>query len=157
MTNTLTYFRVDGSWRDIEQHIPSQTGIAPQEDDVSAYVDFFPGTEKEAVQQGYTMLLPDYETFGDTELALAPITGRTINAELCTIAIGDPKGVQLVANPAWMGLTGDDALFYHVRYRNVTYGGALQRFSSFAFRAPVGNTGVRITSVTLERFEYRGP
>lgn len=157
MTNTLTYFRVDGSWRDIEQHIPSQSGITPQENDVSAYVDFYPGTEKDAIEQGYTFLLPNYETYGDTELSIAPMTGRTINAKLCTIAVGDPIGVELVSNPAWMGLTGEAALFYHVRYRNVTYGGALQRFTSFAFKAPVDATPVRITSTTLTRYDYRGP
>jgi hypothetical protein len=155
MTNTLTYFRVDGAWRDVEEHIPSQAGIAPQIDDVSAYVDFFPGTQLEAISQGYVFLAPNYETYGDTEIALAPITGRTINARLCTIAVGDPNGIQLVANSAWMDL--DEPLFYHVRYRNVTYGGALQRFSNFAFQAPVDVTGVLLTSTTLTRYEYRGP
>jgi hypothetical protein len=51
----------------------------------------------------------------------------------------------------------DEPLFYHVRYRNVTYGGALQRFSNFAFQAPVDATGVLLTSTTLTRYEYRGP
>lgn len=155
MTNSLTYFRVDGSWRDIEEHIPSQAGIAPQEDDVSLYVDFFPGTEMDALSQGLTFIAPDYETYGDTELSLAPITGRTINAKLCTIAVGDPNGLELVANSPWMAL--DDPLYYHVRYRNVTYGGAVQRLSNFAFLAPTDGTGVRITSKTLTRFDYRGP
>lgn len=156
MTNSLTYFRVDGSWRDVEQPIPSNTGtIAPQVDDVSAYVDFFPGTELNAITQGLTFIAPDYETYGDTELSLAPITGRTIDALLCSITVHDPNGVQLVANSAWMDL--DEPLFYHVRYRDVTYGGALQRFSNFAFQAPVDGTGVRITSKTLTKFDYRGP
>lgn len=155
MTNSLTYFRVDGAWRDVEEHIPSVAGIAPQVDDVSAYVDFFPGTQLDAIPQGFTFLAADYETYGDTEIALAPITGRTINARLCTIAVGDPNGIQLVANSAWMDL--DEPLFYHVRYRNVTYGGALQRFSNFAFQAPVDATGVSLTSTILARFDYRGP
>lgn len=156
MTNTPTFFRVDGSWRDIEQPIPSNTGsIAPQEDDVSAYVDFFPGTEMEATEQGFTFYALDYRTFGDTELSVAPITGRTIDALLCSITVGDPNGVELLANSAWMAL--DEPLFYHVRYRNVTYGGALQRFSNFAFQAPTDATGVRITGKTLTRFDYRGP
>lgn len=155
MTNSLVYFRVDGSWRDVEEHIPDETGIAPQLDDVSAYVDFFPGTETDAVVQGLTFFAANYETFGDTEVALAPITGRSINARLCTIAVGDPQGIELVAAAPWMDL--DEPLFYHVRYRNVTYGGALQRFTPFAFRAPVDGAGVRITSKALARFPYRGP
>lgn len=155
MTNTVLYFRVDGSWRDIEEHIPSQTGITPQENDVSAYVDFFPGTELEAVETGFTFLAPNYQTFGDTELAFAPITGRTIDATLRTIAVGDPEGLELPANSPWMDL--DEPLFYHVRYRNVTYSGALQRFSPFAFKAPNDATPVRITSTTLVRYNYRGP
>lgn len=156
MTNSLTYFRVDGSWRDIEQPIPGNTGsIAPQENNVSAYVDFFPGLEKSAYEIGLAFLVPDYETFGDTELALAPITARAINGKLTSITKTDPIGAQLVSNAAWMDLGVD--LFYHVRYRNVTYGGAIQRFSNFAFKAPVDSTPVRITSTTLERFDYRGP
>lgn len=155
MTNSLTYFRVDGVWRDVEEHIPSVTGIAPQVNDVSAYVDFFPGTELDAVVQGLSFIAPDYETYGDTELSLAPITGRTINARLCTIAVGDPIGVELVSNSPWMLLT--EPLFYHVRYRNVTYGGALQRFSNFAFQAPTDATGVLLTKRNLVKFDYRGP
>lgn len=156
MTNSLTYFRVDGSWKDIEQPIPGNVGsIAPQEDDVSCYVDFFPGLEKLALTGGLTLLVPNYETLGDTELALAPITARTIDGVLCSITRTDPVGAQLVSNAPWMDL-GED-LYYHVRYRNVTYGGALQRFSSFAFKAPTDGTAVRITSTTLERFDYYGP
>lgn len=156
MTNSLTYFRVDGAWRDVEQPLPSNTGgIAPELADVSAYVDFFPGTQDEAIPQGLTLLIPNYETYGDTELSLAPITGRTINGKLCTIAIGDPNGVELVSDSAWFLF--DEPLFYHVRFRNVTYGGAIQRLSGFAFQAPADSTGVRITSTTLERFDYCGP
>ena len=156
MTNSLTYFRVNGSWRDIEQPIPHNANvIRPQEDDVSAYVDFFPGTESEALPGGLTLYVPDYETLGDTELSLAPITGRTMEAKLCSITVGDPEGVELVANSAWLDF--GEPLFYHVRFHNVTYGGALQRLSNFAFQAPVDATPVRITSVNLQRFPYRGP
>lgn len=156
MTNSLTYFRVDGSWRDIEQPIPGNVGsIAPQENDVSAYVDFFPGVEKFASSGGLTLLVPNYETRGDTELSIAPITARTINGLLCSITRTDPVGAELVSNAPWMALGVD--LFYHVRYRNVTYGGALQRFSNFAFKAPTDSTGVLITSTTLQRYDYYGP
>lgn len=158
MTNSLAYFRVDGSWIDAEQPIPGNVGsIAPQVNNVSAYVDFFPGTEKLALENGLTFLVPNYSTFGDTEVALDPITARTMNGVLCSITKTDPVGAELVYNAPWMGLIDDDALFYHVRYRNVTYGGALKRFDSFAFKAPVDATPVRITSTTLERFDYRGP
>jgi hypothetical protein len=102
-----------------------------------------------------SFIAPNYETYGDTELSLAPITGRTINARLCTIAIGDPEGVELVSNSSWMLL--DEPLFYHVRYRNVTYGGALQRFSNFAFQAPTDTTGVLLTKKNLVKFDYHGP
>lgn len=156
MPNTLTYFRVDGSWRDVEQPIPSNAGsIAPQLSDTSAYVDFFPGTQDGADAGGLTLYVPDYETFGDTELSIAPITARAINALLSSITGGDPVGVMLVAGAAWMDF--GEPLFYHVRYRNVTYGGALQRFSNFAFQASTGTTPVRITSPTLTRYPYRGP
>lgn len=155
MTNSLTYFRVDGAWRDVEEHIPSISGIAPQINDVSLYVDFFPGTEDVALAGGFTLYVTDYETYGDTELSLAPITGRTILGTLRTIAAGDPEGVELVANSAWLDLP--EPLFYHVRYRNVTYGGAVQRLSNFAFEAPTTSTPVRITSPGLVRFPYRGP
>lgn len=156
MTNSLLYFRVDGSWRDIEQPIPGSTGsITPQENDVSAYVDFFPGLERSAGEGGLALILPNYETFGDTEVAIAPITARTINGVLCSITKTDPVGAKLVSNAPWMGLS--ENLFYHVRYRNVTYGGALQRFSNFAFKAPVDTTGVRITSTMLQRYDYCGP
>lgn len=156
MTNSLLYFRADGAWRDIEQPIPGSTGsITPQENNVSAYVDFFPGIESEAGVGGLTLILPDYETFGDTEVAIAPITARTINGKLCSITKTDPVGAQLVSNAPWMLLS--ENLFYHVRYRNVTYGGALQRFQNFAFKAPSDTTGVRITSTTLQRYDYRGP
>ena len=155
MTNSLVYFTATGAWRDVEQPIPANGLIAPQIDDVSAYVDFFPGTEKLAVETGFTLYVPDYETYGDTELSLAPITGRTMNGKLCTVAVGDPVGVQLVSGAPWMDF--GEPLYYHVRFRNVTYGGALQRLSNFAFQAPTDSTPVHLTSVALTRTEYRGP
>jgi hypothetical protein len=155
MPNSLTYFRVDGAWRDVEQPIVGNGAITPQVDDVSAYVDFFPGTQDSALLGGLTLYVPDYSTYGDTELSLAPITGRTMNGRLCTIAVGDPTGVQLVSNSAWMDF--GEPLFYHVRFRNVTYGGATQRLSNFAFQAPIGSTPVVLTSVALQRYPYRGP
>lgn len=158
MPNSLTYFRVDATVLDIEQPLPSGTTIVPQLDDVSAYVDFFPGTLKEALQIGMSLLVPDFDrgggVHGDTDIQLAPITGRLINGSLCTVAIGDPKGVDLVANSSVLALP---ELYYHVRFTNVTYGGAVQRISNFAFQAPTGATPVLLTSTTLARFPYAGP
>lgn len=156
MTNSVGLFRVDGSWHDFEQPIPANTGsIAPQQNNVNLYVDFFPGLEKSASELGLTFLVPNYEAIGDTEIALDPITARAINGVLCSITRTDPVGVDLVSNLPWMDLGVD--LFYHVRYRNVTYGGALKRFSNFAFKAPIDATPVRITSTTLQRYDYCGP
>jgi hypothetical protein len=155
-TNSLVYFRVDGSWRDVEQPLPSSVGsIAPQENPTYCYVDFYPGTDKVVGEGGMTFLVPSLETYGDTELSIAPITGRALGSTLRSITRGDPVGVELLSNAPWM-LLGQD-LYYHVRYRNVTYGGALQRFSPFAFKAPTDSTPVLLTSRSLPRFDYYGP
>lgn len=159
MPNTLVYFTVTGHARDVEQPLPSGSTITPQVDDVSGYVDFFPGDQFEAKQTGLECYASDLDLGGgvhaDTVLPVAPITGRLINGNLCTIAIGDPQGVALLANSAFLNL--DSALYYHVRFRNVTYGGALQRLSNFAFAAPPTATGVLLSSTTLARVPYGGP
>lgn len=156
MSNSLSFFRVDGAWRDAEQPLPSSAGsITPQVDDVSGYVDFFPGTEKEALSGGLSLYVSDYETYGDTELVIAPITARMMNAYLCSITVGDPKGVDLVDNSAWMDF--GEPMFYHVRYRNITYSGELQRFSNFAFQVPGDGSPILLTSPALTRFAYAGP
>lgn len=156
MPNSLSYFRVDGAWRDAEQPIPSNAdSITPQVDDVSGYVDFFPGTQSEALSSGLALYVSDYETYGDTELVIAPITGRMMNAFLCSITVNDPKGVELVDNSTWLDF--GEPMFYHVRFRNISYSGAAQRFSNFAFQAPGDGSGVLLTSPTLTRLPYRGP
>jgi hypothetical protein len=94
-------------------------------------------------------------TYGDTFVPLAPITGRFLNGHLCTVAYGDPVGVELVANTWVLGLTSP--LFYHVRFRNVTYGGGLQAISDFAFQAPSSAVTINITSSSVPRFTYGGP
>lgn len=163
MPNSLTYFRVDAYVHDVEQPLPSGTTINPTLQDVSGYVDFFPGDQLEATAGGVIVIVTDLDLGGgvhvDTELPVAPITGRLIEGRLCTVAIGDPTGVGLLSNSAPIGLpdTGLDALYYHVRWRNVTYGGALQRLQNFSFLAPVDTTPVLLTSHLLERFDYRGP
>lgn len=156
MSNSLTFFPVTGAFHDVRQPIVDEGDTTPEVTEVSAYVDFFPGSEAKAVEGGLVLYVPDYETYGDTQLAIAPITGRTINGKLTTIAVGDPESVELVANSAWLDY-GEGPLFYHVRFRNVTYGGAIQRLSNFAFQAPVDNSTVRLTDPDLVRFAYRGP
>lgn len=157
--NSLTFFRVDGFYFDVEQPLPSGDTIAPVLDEISAYVDFFPGGMHNATTLGLQTIVTDLlhpdATHGDTEVAIAPITGRTINGSLCTVAIGDPKGVELLAYSAPVVL--DEPLYYHVRFRNVTYGGAMQRLSNFAFLAPVDATPVNLTGSTLTRLPYAGP
>lgn len=155
MPNSLTFFRVDGTYIDVEQPVPGDTVITPAISNVYAYVDFFPGTEMKAISSGLSLTVPDYETYGDTDIQLAPITARLLDKRLCTIAKTDPEGVELVADSAWMNL--DDPLFYHVRFRNVTYGGALQGISNFAFAASSDSTPIVLTSPTLTRYAYRGP
>lgn len=156
MPNTLEYFTATGSFFDVEQPLPQEAEtILPQVADIDAYVDFFPGTVQEALSGGLVLYVPDYETYGDTELAIAPITGRTNNGILSSITIGDPNGVGLVVNSAWLDF-GED-LYYHVRFRNVTYGGGVQRLSWFAFKAPTTVTEINLTDPDLERFTYRGP
>lgn len=163
MPNSLTFFRVDASVFDIEQPVPSAGAIVPATHNVSGYVDFFPGTKTQALASGLVILVADLlhedASHDDTEVPLAPITGRLIDGTLRTIAVGDPKGVELVANTAPVGMpsSGDGALYYHYRWRNVTYGGALQRLSSGAFLAPTDDTGVVLSSPTLTRYEYNGP
>jgi hypothetical protein len=158
MPNTLQYFTVTGNFKDVEQPLPSGTSIIPTVQDVNGYVDFYPGTETEALATGLVVTVADLDLgagmHGDTELPIAPITGRFIEGKLCTVAIGDPEGVGLLANSAFIGVTD---LYYHVRFRNVTYGGALQRLSNFAFLAPTDTTPVLLTSTTLDRLPYRGP
>lgn len=156
MPNTLEYFTAKGSFFDVEQPIPAnENSITPLLADIDAYVDFFPGTQMDADPGGIVLYVPDFQDLGDTQLAIAPITGRTINGILCSVTIGDPEGVGLVANSAWMDF--GEPLFYHVRFRNVTYGGAVQQLSWFAFQAPTAPGELLLTDPDLERFTYRGP
>lgn len=157
--NELTWFTVNGYIYDVEQPDPSGTSIQPELLNVSGYVDFFAGTEQESFPTGFAVLVSDLDhgdsTSGDTMVPLAPITGRLMNGALCTIAVGDPLGVELLSNTAILNLT--NPMYYHVRFRNVTYGGAPQGISNFAFLAPTDATPVDITSPGLSRFAYGGP
>lgn len=158
MTNTLAYFTATGFIYDIEQPDPAGTTGTPVLADVSAYVDFYPGTESGPFPAGFALLVPDLvhgdATTGNTEVPLAPITGRLLNGALCSIAVGDPVGVGLLANSAFLGLP---ELLYHVRFRNVTFGGANQVISNFAFVAPVAAGTLDLFASTTHRFEYKGP
>lgn len=139
--NELTWFTAVGYVYDVEQPNPSGTTSQPALLDVSAYVDFFPGNQTEAFQTGFAVEVADLDhgdgTSGNTMVPLAPITARLMNGALCAVAVGDPIGQELLAGTTILNLTSP--LYYHVRWRNVTYGGALQAISNFAFLAPVGN------------------
>lgn len=155
----LTYFTVTGYVYDVEQPNPAATTGLPQLLEPSAYVDFFPGTQTSSFPTGFTVLVPNLNhsdgTIGDTMVPLAPITGRLINGALVSIDIGSSFGVPLLANTPVLGLP--NPLFYHVRFRNVTYGGAPQSISNLAFQAPVNANGVSITSPSTQTYPYFGP
>lgn len=157
--NELTWFTVNGYIYDVEQPNPSGITNQPELLNVSAYVDFFPGTQSEAFPTGFAVLVSDLDhgdgTSGDTEVPLAPITARLMNGALCAIAVGDPLGIELLSNSAILNLT--NPLYYHTRFRNVTFSGAPQALSNFAFLASVDATSVDITSPGLTRYTYGGP
>lgn len=162
--NTLTFFTVTGYFYDLEQQNPNQNSISPQLLDVNGYVDFIP-----RLPQGFsievTNMIHGDGTQGDTFMPVAPITGRFINGALCSIAIGDPVGVGLLANSPNLTLAtqlqqigwSTTALIYDVRFRNVDFGGAPQILNNFAFYAPTTATTVSITSSVLQRIPYAGP
>lgn len=157
--NFLTYFTVTGYVYDVEQPNPGSTSGLPLLLQPSAYVDFFPGTQTSSFPTGFTVLVFNLNhsdgTIGDTMVPLAPITGRLINGALVSIDIGSSFGVGLLANTPVLGLP--NPLFYHVRFRNVTYGGAPQAISNFAFQAPTNSNSVSITSPSTPIFPYFGP
>lgn len=157
--NELTWFTVYGYVYDIEQPNPAGTTIQPFVNNVSAYIDFFPGYETEVFPAGFAVLVADLDhgdgTSGDTMVPIAPITARLTNGAVTSIVVGDPIGVELLADTPILNLDGP--LFYHVRWRNVTYGGAPQAISNFAFQAPTFNTNLSITSPALVTYPYYGP
>jgi hypothetical protein len=138
--NELVWFTVEGYVYDVEQPAPSGTSIQPSLLDVSAYVDFFPGNATKSFQSGFVTEVLNLDhgdgTSGNTMVPLAPITARLLNGALCAIVVGDPIGQELLAGAALLNLALP--LYYHVRFRNVTYGGATQAISNFAFLAPTG-------------------
>jgi hypothetical protein len=138
--NELTWFTAVGYVYDVEQPNPGGVTNQPVLLNVSAYVDFFPGTQANSFPTGHAVLVADLDhgdgTSGDTMVPLAPITARLMNGALCAVAVGDPIGQQLLAGSTILNLASP--LYYHVRWRNVTYGGAVQAISDFAFAAPTG-------------------
>ena len=156
--NVLTYFNVTGYVYDVQQPDPSGITSALQLAQVSAFVDFFPGDSNGPFPTGYALVVPSLDhgdgTKGDTFLPLAPITGRLLNGSLRTIAVGDPVGVLLLSNSPLIGLP---RLRYHVRFRNVTYGGATQALTNFAFDAPIDTTPYNLTGISSLRYPYLGP
>jgi hypothetical protein len=158
--NFLQYFTVTGYVYDVEQPVPSGTSTQPFVNEPSAFVDFFPGSQTSYFTAGFTLSVPNLNhgdgTIGDTMVPLAPITGRLINGALTGIVVGSAIGVGLLAGSPFLGLSSP--LFYHVRFRNVTYGGAPQAISNLAFQAPsVGGGSVSITSPSTPIYPYFGP
>lgn len=137
MANQLSWLTATGYVYDVEQQNPNASSITPVLSQVSAYVDFFPGNQAGPFPAGFTAFVADLDhgngTHGDTEVPLAPITARLMNGALCSIAVGDPVGVELIANTSILNLT--NPLYYHTRWRNVTFGGAVQKISNFAWQA----------------------
>lgn len=148
MANTLKYVTAVGFVYDVEQPNPAGTTNVPSLDQVSAYIDFFPGTQQAPFPTGFAVLVPNLDhldgTSGDTEVPIAPITGRLMNGKICTIATGDPVGVELLANTSILNLASP--LYYHTRFRNVTFGGALQALSNFAWQAPTSTPPSGLTA-----------
>lgn len=139
--NSLAWFTVTGYVYDIEDPNPDTSATTPVLGTVSAYLDFFPGDQQSSFPAGYTVLVPNMNhgdgTSGDTMVPISPITGRLMNNQVCSIVVGDTPGVQLLANMAILEL--ENPLFYHVRWRNVTFNqGTVQAISNFAFAAPTG-------------------
>jgi hypothetical protein len=168
---TLSYFNVTGYCFDVQQPDPTQISAAPQLANVSGFVDFFPGNANGPFPAGFSLIIPNLShgdgTAGDTLVPLAPITARFLGGSLRTIVVGDPIGVLLLSNAPLLGLP---LLRYHVRFRNITYGGnpalvqpnqltqpASQVLTNFAFDAPNDTTPINLTGVGLVRQPYLGP
>jgi hypothetical protein len=148
--NELAYFTAIATILDVEQPNPDGTSINPQLLDVSAFVNFFPGTQGGAFAQGFGLQVANLDPTGagaagsgvNAFVPLAPITGRLMGGQLTSIAINDPVGVGLLANSPFLDL---EQLFYHVQFTNVTFGGATQALDNFAIQAP----GLQTQIVTL--------
>jgi hypothetical protein len=168
---TLSYFNVTGFCYDVQQPDPTQISAAPTLANVSGFVDFFPGNANGPFPAGFALIIPNLShgdgTAGDTLVPLAPITARFLGGSLRTIVVGDPVGVLLLSNAPLLGIP---LLRYHVRFRNITYGGnpalvtpnqltqpASQVLTNFAFDAPNDATAINLTGVGLVRQPYLGP
>ena len=93
--NSLTYFPVYGHWDLVDDPFPGGTGSAPRTLDFSAFVTFHARVPGDFVL--YVSQLSDPDGAEDTGVELAPITGRIVGGDLCTINVSDTEGVQLVA------------------------------------------------------------
>jgi hypothetical protein len=161
--NELVDFMAIATILDIEQPNPDGTSIDPQLLDVSAFVNFFPGTQTGVFPQGFGLQVANLDPTGagapgsgvNAFVPLAPITGRLMGGRLTSIAIGDPVGVGLLANSPFLGLS---ELFYHVQFTNVTFGGATQALDNFAIKAPTsGGVTVDLFAESTTHFPYFGP
>lgn len=169
MSTELTYFTVTGFYYDVESPLTSGTTNADQFLGITgAFITFTP-----RVPTGFTVLVTNLDlgsgNTGATAIALPPITGRVIGTivggeavwQLATINTTDTPGIQLLANSSPIstylsaqGINGG-SLIYDVSFSDVTFAGANQTISNFAFTAPTSNTGVCITDPTLTRLPYQ--
>jgi hypothetical protein len=160
--NQLAYFTATATILDIEQPNPDGTSVDPQLLDVSAFVNFFPGTENGVFPQGFGLQVANLDPTGadaagsgvNAFVPLAPITGRLMNGQLTSIAINDPVGVGLLANSPFLDLS---SLFWHIQFTNVTFGGATQALDNFAIQAPTTAATVDLFAETTTHFPYFGP
>jgi hypothetical protein len=160
--NELAYFTATATILDVEQPNPDGTSIDPQLLDVSAFVNFFPGTENGVFPQGFGVQVANLDPTGagaagsgvNAFVPLAPITGRLMNGQLTSIAINDPVGVGLLANSPFLGLA---ELFWHIQFTNVTFGGATQALDNFAIQAPTSAATVDLFAASTVHFPYFGP
>jgi hypothetical protein len=157
--NQLAYFTATATILDVEQPNPDGTSVDPQLLDVSAFVNFFPGTQTGVFPQGFGIQVANLDPTGagsgvNAFVSLAPITGRLMGGQLTSIAINDPVGVGLLANSPFLDLS---ELFYHVQFTNVTFGGATQALDNFAIQAPTTAVALDLFAASTVHFPYFGP
>ena len=149
--NSLTYFTVTGHWYAVEASDPAGSDNIPEINPIYAFVTF-----TARLRPGTVLNIGDYSrpdtTTGTTAIALAPVQGRILEGELQVIDRGNTPDIQLVANTPMLGLT--KPLIYDVTFTKVTYAGANQSISNFAFTAPTDTTTIDLTDPALARLPY---
>ena len=150
---TLVYFTVNGVFVDVESADPAGSSSTLSYENISGFVTFYPRLPKGAVQFIANLTLP-VSGSASAALAIAPVDGRIMSGQLCTINSADTVGVQLLASSSLFDI---NPLIYDVKFTQVTYAAASQQISNFGFTAPYTATTVSITDPTLARIPYGGP